>query len=297
LQATEVSIQLSKHNSAWSGLNSEYLNKYREAIEDIPEEMLHRFENEDKSDLAKYEIAARMCEAAYEYDEESITELAKDEVLFEDGEIFRVPHSNSLSLKMVYAKGFDVDENILYFGFRGSTTSGDWVTNFIGWELDNADAKVPELKVHQGFWNASNDTFKDLVGFLRKIKKGNQATIFLCGHSLGGAVASLVGYRMNKSGYNVRVITFGSAAVVSIPQFGEDFVTSIILKTDPVPVICFHGVKLMLGLNANSTTRFYPAGKLVDLKSDDLARSAAEEHGIKNYIYMMASFINSNNKI
>jgi hypothetical protein len=284
---------LSKHKTAWSDKESPYLEKYKNSIDEIPQEILHRFHEEDKSDLQLYEIAARMSEVAYEYDEESITRKSVDERMFEDGDIFTIPHSDSLSLKMVYAKGVDQSKDTIYVGFRGSTTGGDWVTNFIGWELENADAKIPELKVHQGFWSASNDTFKDLVGFLRNNFDENQAPIVLCGHSLGGAVASLVGHRMRKSGYNnVRVVTFGSAAVVSILEFGREFITSIILKDDPVPLICYRGVKLMLGLRANSTARFYPAGKLIDLQSYGLLKSPQDEHAITNYINRMNSFIN-----
>jgi triacylglycerol lipase len=77
------------------------------------------------------------------------------------------------------------EENVIV-AFRG--TEGkleDWITNIAVGFMDRAGGRV-----HQGFWNAMESIFADLVKVLNEFCTQNQR-IWLTGHSLGGALATL----------------------------------------------------------------------------------------------------------
>lgn len=69
----------------------------------------------------------------------------------------------------------------------------------------------PELScyVHHGFRIRAEETLDNLTPLLDK-----KAEISLCGHSLGGAVATIVGMKLEKRSFDVReVVTFGAPKV------------------------------------------------------------------------------------
>jgi predicted lipase len=296
LSTNQVRRQMSLHSQEWSLLKAtEYLEKYKAAIESFPVDMIHEFENEGKDQKELYRLAARICKAAYNYDENKITEVPEDRNMFQDGLIKRVPrYSNALALKMVYAIGNDPKHPTVFIGGRGTKAKEDWITNFIGWEMTIVDNDFPELRVHQGFWNAAIHTYRDVLSLLDQIEGGSEAKIVLCGHSSGGAVASLAGHMLKRYRFNVQVITFGSAAAVSIPRFRDEFITSVILADDPIPCLCYRGAKAILGISAGSSTRLYPAGRLVKLQADGLNLQVAQLHGIDNYKTRLQVSLRSN---
>ena len=71
--------------------------------------------------------------------------------------------------------------------FRGTDEINDWIDNI------NAIA-VSQLfgSFHRGFWNSVQDIWELLYGqYKLKIQEGNRRPLFITGHSLGGAMATI----------------------------------------------------------------------------------------------------------
>ena len=83
------------------------------------------------------------------------------------------------------------------------------------------EAEYPNVKVHQGFLEACNCLWAELErkGILQKIH-GNpdeaKPKMKLMGHSLGGAIATLLAVRLKLLGFEVEIVIFGS------PRVGDD---------------------------------------------------------------------------
>eukprot|EP00434_Breviolum_minutum_P001166 symbB.v1.2.001020.t3/scaffold52.1/size380577/10 len=82
--------------------------------------------------------------------------------------------------------------------------------------------ECPNAKVHQGFLEACNCLWAELErkGILQKIHgnpvEAKPTPMKLMGHSLGGAIATLLAVRLKLLGCEVQVVTFGS------PRVGDD---------------------------------------------------------------------------
>lgn len=157
----------------------------------------------------------------------------------------------------------ELGKRIYLVTFRGSASKGDWRINlktgkvsFGGSTLEEMDAiskqPVPENApaVHEGF-NTYTDTVLrssvvdengQLMGVFRTVKEEPNAHLVLTGHSLGGAVATLIGERLIDLGLPKEkfvVVTFGAPAVGNEPfanEYGEKIQLLRITNTaDPIP--------------------------------------------------------------
>ena len=64
-----------------------------------------------------------------------------------------------------------------------------------------------------------------------------EKTIYLTGHSLGGAIAQIIGLWLDNAGYNVQIYTFGSPKV-STTFFGNRPIHyRVLVRNDPVPFV------------------------------------------------------------
>lgn len=91
---------------------------------------------------------------------------------------------------------------------RGTTLFVDILTCFQFWFVYD---KELDAKLHSGFRNHADRLIEDLTPLLVKDKR---ATIAVSGHSLGGAVASIVALKLKKRGYNVTKLT-----TIASPRF------------------------------------------------------------------------------
>lgn len=173
---------------------------------------------------------------------------------------------------------------IIVLAFRGSNESGDWLTNlqarYVGF-LSNKS-----LLVHRGFQAT-------LKTFLRHIQKhqfqlgehyfkfksnefselNDHCKVIITGHSLGGAVATLLGCYLYDNGMkaeNLEVYNFGSPPIGNL-QFTEHYrnkfpIYRVVNSLDPVPML-------------SSITHLNHLGQLVNLPSND-----GEMHSCDDYL-------------
>ena len=111
--------------------------------------------------------------------------------------------------------GLIPDYNALFIGFRGSSNIQNWIDNIQCRQITPYDDK--QLSVEKGFYNLFSSLDDMIYNILdNMIIKYNTNVLFITGHSLGGALASLMAFDVeySKKNYQVKsVITFGSPRV------------------------------------------------------------------------------------
>ena len=182
-----------------------------------------------------------------------------------------VPHritDGKTTVHFTTAKGSMADGRPVYvISFRGSAEKKDWAADFRtgqvvygGSTLDESENAAAKLaakeagtktlpKVHKGFNSYADLTLRTLLdsgssGFLQQYRREKDARLLLTGHSLGGAVATIVGQRLIDFGFDpdrLQVITFGAPAVGN-NTFKQMYGTRLDLirvtnTEDPVPLV------------------------------------------------------------
>ena len=146
---------------------------------------------------------------------------------------------------------------------KGSSTKGDWKINFQTGQVNFGGediatmqelAEQPKIEdgpaVHRGFNTYTNvilnnsvvDEEGNLQGLYKLVKEDPNSYLILTGHSLGGAVATLLGERLLSLGMpadKLMVITFGAPAIGN-EAFAEAYGDRMLLlrvtnTADPVP--------------------------------------------------------------
>jgi hypothetical protein len=121
------------------------------------------------------------------------------------------------------------DSGVTILIFRGTdNTKNVWT------DIDMRPTMNDELGVylHRGFKDAANWLHEDIT---KKYKL--EKTVYLTGHSLGGAIAQIMGLWLSEAGHNVQIYTFGSPKV-STTFFGNDPPHyRVAIMSDPVPYL------------------------------------------------------------
>ena len=183
------------------------------------------------------------------------------------------------TVHFITGKGIMSDGKPLYvISFRGSADKKDWAADFVtgqvvygGKTLEESEkmagflpggvgeraaaeaaakragfARAP--RVHKGFNSYADLTLRMLLNsgsyeFLEQYRKEKDARLLLTGHSLGGAVATIVGQRLIDFGFapdRLQVISFGAPAVgnTAFAQMYGDRLDLIRVTNseDPVPL-------------------------------------------------------------
>lgn len=101
---------------------------------------------------------------------------------------------------------------------RGTTLAVDIWTCLQSWMVHDKDL---DCFVHQGFRNQADRILHDVLPLLAP-PTDRRATIHVCGHSLGGAVASILAVKLQKRGYRVtRLTTVGEPRTCASTKHAE----------------------------------------------------------------------------
>lgn len=157
----------------------------------------------------------------------------------------------------------DVNKQVFMVTFRGSTTSYDWKINLKTKKVNYGGSTLAEIEetaklpvtsqmpaVHGGFNTYATSVLRDSVvsdeGYLRGVfgyvQETSDAVLILTGHSMGGAVATIVGTRLVDLGFpkdRLHILTFGAPAIGNT-VYNENFankldVLRITNTNDPIP--------------------------------------------------------------
>ena len=122
----------------------------------------------------------------------------------------------------------NTDSNNIWISFRGTQTNDEFKQDFLIKQesLFQKQSSIKQVKmnlktstgenpnIHQGFVDAYMNFRNDLISTIKTLDPNKTNTIIISGHSLGAAVATLVGVDLAQSGYtNVVVYSFASPRV------------------------------------------------------------------------------------
>ncbi|MDR2744089.1 MAG: lipase family protein [Desulfovibrio sp.] len=140
----------------------------------------------------------------------------------------------------VDAQGFAAsDKDTVVIGLRGTSDINDWMTNANFSLTPYTEVLPPPARVHAGFRDAAEVLSADIERYCDEHNAAAK-TIYVCGHSLGGAMATLIALALHNI-YNKRIIlyTFGCPRVGNMDfvrvMLGRDIVHyRFVNHNDPV---------------------------------------------------------------
>ena len=154
----------------------------------------------------------------------------------------------------------DIDKRICVV-FRGSESIKDWCHNMNMRKIDIKD----NIKVHKGLYNQlyNNGVYDKLLLEVKELLiKNHEHSLYLTGHSLGGALATLCGFMFSQELKNkITVISFSSPRVGNLEWMKafekQDNLIHYRITNDRdiitvVPVYKYYHVGIMIRLFENS---------------------------------------------
>lgn len=118
--------------------------------------------------------------------------------------------------------GYNNFYDLVFVGFRGSTNLKNWLTNI---HFSMIYPYTSSIGLEKGFYNLFNSMKDEIYDNISIIsKKYDTKNILITGHSLGGAISTLLTFDMlyNNLPYEISLITFGSPRVGN-QNFVEEF--------------------------------------------------------------------------
>ena len=165
------------------------------------------------------------------------------------------------------------DRGVTIISIRGTDNAKNVLT-----DLDARPFKDRKLgvQVHRGFRDASEKLKNDIIENVAL-----EENIILTGHSLGGAIAQILGLWFEDDAYEVQIYTFGSPSIM-MEQMWEDGHFRVYLENDPVPFLPpFPYVHWGIRINAETLDwdENHPIG--------DVTKIDARDHSIKEYLKIL----------
>lgn len=206
-----------------------------------------------------------------------------------------------------WTRGFvAANEAAVVIVFRGTDRPRDWVTN-----LNYAQAEGYGGKVHRGFAKALDSIWDEVLHGVRTLRTGQQR-VWITGHSLGGALATLTSQRLEGALEPHATYTFGQPRVGDIAfarAFGKTLYRFVnnrdVVPNFPLPGIFnryrhvgkMHWLDPQGRLLAKHVADWMPAAALAltamsalvasrttERRMEKAVQAGIEDHAIENYI-------------
>ena len=169
------------------------------------------------------------------------------------------------------------DRGVTILIFRGT----DNVKN-VWTDIDARPTKDDSLDgayLHRGYKDAATWIFEDI-----KRDYTLEKTVYLTGHSLGGAVAQIIGLWLHNAGYHVQIYTFGSPKV-STTFFGNRPIHyRMLVRNDPVPFVPPYPF-LHSGISIDVETLNWEEGG--EANRGSFGEIDGRDHSIKEYLKIL----------
>ncbi|CAH1420160.1 unnamed protein product [Lactuca virosa] len=173
---------------------------------------------------------------------ESASGLAKNSMLREDNIIKFV--KNSSMLRPGYYIGVDIRNKLVIFGIRGTHTVYDFITDIVS--SSDVEVNFEGYSTHFGTAEAARWFLTHEMGTIKDCLHKHQGfRLRLVGHSLGGAIASMLAIMIRKKtcdelGFSPEIVTavgYGTPPCVSrdLADSCSDFVTTVCMQDDIIP--------------------------------------------------------------
>ena len=165
------------------------------------------------------------------------------------------------------------DRGVTVIVFRGTNNGRNVITDI---DIRPFYDKKLGSDLHRGFRDAAEKIRDEIIE-----NHALEETIFFTGHSLGGAIAQIIGLWFQDDAYDVQIYTFGSPKISNV-NFGTDSHFRVFLKDDPVPFLPpFPYIHWGIRINAETLEweETHPVG--------DITKIDARDHSIKEYIKIL----------
>ncbi len=135
-------------------------------------------------------------------EEKILTNLKKDDTKF--CSVFGVDKNSAQAALIEH-------EDYLCMAFRGTNELADWLDN-----INAFSTKKLFGEFHRGFWNSVEDVWEPINTKFRDLQKQRKRPLFITGHSLGGAMATVAAARfIHEDKPFTSVYTFGQPRVLT----------------------------------------------------------------------------------
>jgi hypothetical protein len=123
--------------------------------------------------------------------------------------------------------GYLPSSKTIYTVIRGSSSVLNWLDDLEVRKIPYITYEECNCNVHRGFYNSALSVSNKTIEVIKKLQKRYPYySIIMTGHSLGAAIAQLLGMELEKEGIKVEIYNFGQ------PRIGDDnygdFVNTII---------------------------------------------------------------------
>ena len=165
------------------------------------------------------------------------------------------------------------DRGVTIISIRGTDNAKNVLTDLDARPFQDRKLGV---QVHRGFRDASEKLKNDIIENVAL-----EENIILTGHSLGGAIAQILGLWFEDDAYEVQIYTFGSPSVM-IEQMWEDGHFRVYLENDPVPFLPPFPY-MHWGIRINAETLGWDENHPIG----DVTKIDARDHSIKEYLKVL----------
>ena len=121
------------------------------------------------------------------------------------------------------------DRGVTIISIRGTNNGRNVLT-----DLDARPFKDKKLSanIHRGFRDAAEKIRDELIE-----NHAIEESVILTGHSLGGAIAQIIGLWLEDDAYDVQIYTFGSPSITTASVGGSALHFRVAIRDDPVPFL------------------------------------------------------------